>query len=583
MSTVAVAIAVAVLAVTTSRGDPIVAPSLPASFDGKAALTLTADLSEHYPSRVPGSPFDVAAADWLSSVLARSGLVTTVDAWSEPVLGLGRVELRNIAVVIPGTGRGAIVVAAHRDNDGSGAGANDNATGTAALIQLARAYATSGTTSARPKPLHTLVFLSTDAGAFGAAGAQRFVRTFPEPVLAAVVLDGLGGRGQPRLDIAGNGGRVGAPALIRTAIARVAEQVGTAPRLPGITRQIVDLGLPYAFGDQAPFLGARISAVRLTTADDTGRSEPVDGLDRVDPTRLAQLGAAAQNLLGSLDSSLELAQGASPKIVIGNRIMRGWAIELALISALLPFVVGVLDLIARSRRLGIALAPAFRSLRRRLGFAAWLGAVLWFTQVAGVLPTGGSGPLPPVARAVTAWPLASVGLTVGLGLIGWFVARRRLAPVRPPTDEEILAGYAAALAGLAAVAVGTAILQPLALLLLLPSLYTWLWLPLDMRGWKRDVLFATGFAGVVLVLVSIGGRFGLGTRTPLYLIELVTTGYVPWTRVAFVLAWSAVAGQLAALVAGRYAPYAEGAEHPPRGAIRETVRRIALAAQARRR
>jgi hypothetical protein len=583
MAGIAVAVAVLVLALTTSRGDPIAAPPLPASFDGKAALALTADLAGHYPSRVPGSPFDLAAADWMSSVLARSGLKTTVDTWHEHVPGLGDVELRNLSVVVPGPGTGAIVVVAHRDNNGAGAGANDNASGTAALIQLARGYATAGTTSARPKPLHTLVFLSTDAGAFGSAGARRFVDTFGEPVLAAIVLDGLAGRSPPRLDIAGNDAQVTSPALIRTAIARVVEQIGKSPKLPGVARQIVDLGLPFALGDQAPFLGARISAARLTTADDTGRSDSIDSLNRLAPARLARLGAAAQNLLGSLDSGLELARGSSSKIVIGNRIVRGWALELALVAALFPFLVGVIDLIARCRRLGIALAPAFRSLRRRLGFCAWLGAVLWLATAVGLLPSGGDGPLPPTAQAAARWPVAGGVLVIGLGLVGWFVARRRLAPVRAASDEEVLAGYGTALAGLAVVAVATAVLHPLALLFLVPSLYAWLWLPFDLPGWRRDVLFAAGFAGAVLVIVSIGSRFGLGARTPLYLVELVTTGYIPWTRAALVLAWIAVAGQLAALVVGRYAPYAHGAARPPRGAIRETVRRTVLAAQARRR
>ena len=355
--------AVAVLALTTSRGNPIAAPALPASFDGAAAWSLTSQLAGRFPNRTPGSPYDGDAARWISTTLAQYGLKTEDDSWSERVSGLGRVELHNLAVVVPGAGKGVIAIVAHRDNNGLGAGANDNATGTAALIQLARAYATVGTTSTRPKPLHTLVFLSTDGGAYGSVGARHFASTsrFRDDLLAAIVLDGLGGRGSPRLDISGDDGRVPSPTLIRTAVARIVEQTGRAPRLPGTLRQLVDLGLPFAFGDQAPFLGRRISAIRLTTADDTGKSDLVDGLDHVAPGRLSRLGAASQNLLGSLDAGLELAQGSSPKLALGNRIVRGWALELVLVAALLPFALGVLDLIARCRRLSIALVPAFRS------------------------------------------------------------------------------------------------------------------------------------------------------------------------------------------------------------------------------
>jgi hypothetical protein len=49
-----------------------------------------------------------------------------------------------------------------------------------------------------------------------------------------------------------------------------------------------------------------------------------------------------------------------------------------------------------------------------------------------------------------------------------------------------------------------------------------------------------------------------------------------------VLAWAAAAGQLAALVAGRYAPYPSAAERPPRGLVRESVRRLVLARRRHR-
>jgi len=48
------------------------------------------------------------------------------------------------------------------------------------------------------------------------------------------------------------------------------------------------------------------------------------------------------------------------------------------------------------------------------------------------------------------------------------------------------------------------------------------------------------------------------------------------------LAWAASAGQLLALAGKRYAPYPSAAERPPRGPIRETIRRIVLARRRRR-
>ena len=576
----------AIVAFTVSRPGPLPAPTLPPSFDATAAISLATELAGKYPSRVPGSTGDDRAARWFEQTLAQYGLATESETWRQQLPGLGEVELRNVAVVVKGSARGAIVFAAHRDTSGLGTGANDNATGTAALIQLARAYATVGTAQTKPRPLHTLVFLSNDAGAWGGLGAYHFAThsRFRRDLLAVVTLDGLGGADPPRIDIGGDGGRSPAPALVRTAVARVREQIGDAPRLPGPLRQLVDLGVPFAFGDQAPFLGRHASALRLTTADDTGRSDATDRPARLDRTRLAHLGAAAQNLLASLDSAGELAQGTAPIVDVHGRVVLGWAIALVLIALLLPFLAAVIDLFVRARRHEAPLAPAFRALRRRLGFWASLGGLVWLGSAVGMLPGGPARPLPPHGPAATDWPVTGLTVLVGGGIVAWFIARRRLVPRRPASHAEELAGYTAALVGLGALGVFVAIAHPLALLFLVPSLYLWLWLP-QMSGHSRlrDVLFGGGLAGALLVVISVGDRFQLGVRTPLYLLELVSVGYVPWTTLVLVLVWAAIASQLAALTVGRYGPYAGGLRRPPRGPLREGVRRAVLAAQSRRR
>ena len=50
----------------------------------------------------------------------------------------------NLVAEKPGLSHKTIVVLAHRDDERLGPGANDNASGTAALIELARAYAPAG-------------------------------------------------------------------------------------------------------------------------------------------------------------------------------------------------------------------------------------------------------------------------------------------------------------------------------------------------------------------------------------------------------------------------------------------------------
>ncbi len=128
----------------------------------------------------------------------------------------------------------------------------------------------------------------------------------------------------------------------------------------------------------------------------------------------------------------------------------------------------------------------------------------------------------------------------------------------PPTPDEVLAGYAVALLALGAVAIATAVISPYGLLFVVPSLYAWLWLPQVERrsGWARDVLYGIGLAGPALALVVIGTQLGLGLDTPMYLLSLMTLGFIPWPTVLVLIGWGAVAAQLGALAAGRYGPVA---------------------------
>jgi hypothetical protein len=576
------------LAFTVGRPGPLAAPALPPSFDAETAVTLAGELARDHSERIPGTSTADGAAQWFLDKLALYGLEAVRDDWTANVPDLGNVRLTNLSVVIPGSTPETIVFVAHRDTSGRGPGANDNASGTAALIELARAYAATGTAEPRARPQHTLVFLSTDGGAFGGIGAARFAERsrFRDRILAVVVLDGLGGPRPARLELAGDTPRSPAPPLVQTASARTAEQAGREPERPGLLRQLVDLALPFGYGEQGAFLGAGISAFRLTTADDSGAGEESDVPARLNQTRFVQLGRAAQSLLDSLDGGVELAQGTAPQIALSDRFARGWALALTLVAAVVPFAAGVVDLLARARRRRLPLLPAVRSLRSRLGAWLWAGAVLWLATVIGILPDGVSRPLPPSGAAATDWPLAAATVLGLVATAGWWVARGRLLPLRQPTAEEELAGYTVCLSALAGVAVATAIVNPFALVFVLPSLYSWLWLPqvhAAGRGWPRDVLFGIGLAGPVLALVSLESRFGLGLDVFLYLAGLVSVGYVSWTSVVLVLCWAAVATQVGTLAAGRYGAYAGGLASPPRGAVRNGVRRLVLAAQTRRR
>jgi peptidase M28-like protein len=537
---------------TTSRTGPLPAPALPPAFSAVSATQLTTELARDYPNRVPGSVGAARAEQWYGDTLALYGLTATADRWQEDVGGLGRKELVNLVTVIPGVVDDTIVVIAHRDNTGVSGGANDNASGTAALVELLRGYASTGTASRRLEPSHTLVFVSSDGGAFGALGAARFAAgPLARRAVAVLSLDGIAGSAKPRLELAGPVARSPAPSLVRTVTVRVGEQVGQAPAGPGLLTQLVDLGLPFGYGEQAPFLDAGRSAVRLSTAPNA-EDEAGDEPDRLDAQRLGQLGRAAESTLASLDGAIQLSGRSAAFVYLGDRVARGWAIELLFLTALVPFAVAVIDLLVRALRRGTRLRGAWRDVRRRCGFALVVGGLVFLGALTGLFPSGGPIPPPADAPPVDSWPVAGLLLLAVAGA-ALAVRYRRLAAARTVAESDEVAGFTVAFATLGAISVVVAIANPFALVFLLPSLYTWLWLPSlrDRPGWTTDLLFGLGLAGPVLAIVVLASQLGLGLRTLLYAVGLATSGTTPWVLALCALLWAAVATHVAAIVSAR--------------------------------
>ena len=347
-----VLVAFVVLAFGVTRPTSLAKPPLPGSFDTASAVALANDLSSQYPDRRPGSAGAIGAWSWFGDQLPQQvyGLATRTSSWYERIPGLGRVQLRNVVAVAPGQSKEVIVVMAHRDDIGTGPGANDNASGTAALIELARAYAQPP--AAQVASPRTIVFLSTDGGAFGGLGAAHFVKHSPyrNRIVAVVDLDAIAGHGSPSIEIAGDSPHSPNATLVATTIARIAEQTGAAPRHASVFGQLIDLAFPYTLYEQGPFVAAGIPAVAITTGGDRPPPAFDDRASALDQTRLGHLGAAAQQLVGSLDQGLAFAPSVASYVWVGGRIVRGWAIELVLVALLVPVAVAIVDLYALCRR-----------------------------------------------------------------------------------------------------------------------------------------------------------------------------------------------------------------------------------------
>jgi hypothetical protein len=582
-----VGIPLLIAAFTVARPAPLRPPALPPAFEVDSAAADARDFAHEFPNRFPGSPGGREAATRVAQRFEELALPTQIDRFHVEIPGEGRRELQNVVARRPGQSNQAIVVMAHRDNSGAGPGANDNASGTAAMLELARSYAAPAAPPRPPSPNHTIVFLSTDGGAFGALGADRFARspTWRDRVVAVVNLDAIAGRGPARIEIAGDRSRAADAALVRTAAARILEQTGREPARPSALGQILDLAFPFSLYEHAPFVGRGIPALTLTTAGTRPPPAFGDSPERLDGRRLGEVGRSAQALLGSLDEEVELAQGTSSYVYLGARSVRGWAIVFILCAALLPCLAAVVDLFARLRRRHIRLTPALRSLRTRLAFWLFVGVLFELFALLGIWGSGAARPLSPEDSPATRWPIVALGVFTCFLVVVWFVARTRLVPRRHVTAEEELAGHTAALLALGVVSLLVVATNPYALIFVLPSLHAWIWLPQLSRApvALRVTALVAGAIGPLLLVGSFAVRLDLGLDAPWYLAELAALGYVPLASVLLGCAWLAVAGQLTALTAGRYAPYPDASERPPVSPLRVVGRRIALAAGERRR
>jgi hypothetical protein len=577
----------ALLALLFSISTPgvLARPQIDPLFDPASAAIVAGQLSSDFPARIPGSDEAAAAAQWYEQTVAAIGIRTETQIWREDLPDLGDVVLRNVVAIVRGRSEETVLVVAHRDNRGAGGQLGDNVSGTAALAELARSFSPQGAGTA-PVPQRTLVLVSTDAGAFGSAGAAHFARTSPhaEQALVALVLDGIGGSGQPRIAIAADRPASPSRALVSTVAARIADQTGAPPELPSVLEQLVSLGIPLGAGEQAPFIARGIAALTLTTRESGEPSVPVgDPNAPLAQERLGDLGRAAEAVLSSVDASVGRSFRTPDTIFFGDRVASGWAFRLTLVVLVAPFAIGVVDLLARARRRKLAFRPAIRALRARLLLWSYGALLLWIGALMGILPTGSALALPPYSESVVDRSTAGLLLLVLAFAAGWLLARRPLVPMFSPSVAERLGGFAVALAWLVLVAVAAAVAKPYALVFLLPSLYAWLWLPLQTWRPATVALYGLGLTGPALGLAVLGNELGLGPLdTAFYVAGLVTVGYVSVPTVLLAVAWAGAAAQLGALALGRYGVYAGGAEPPPPGMIRGTVGAVARGARRRR-
>lgn len=566
-------IPVLIVAFSVARQQTLAVPSLTSSFDRDAVVqTMDDELAPNNPDRSPGSASSEALRNWIVDQFEGLGLNTTVDQFEARIPGLGKVGMSNVSATVRGRSATEIVILAHRDNSGLGPGPNDNASGTAAMLELARAYQHQQRNVSPPKPAHTLVFLSTDGGAFGAIGAARFAKlhSAEHRIAAVIVLDSIAGTGKPRVIFNGDTTSLPPPVLVATASQILSDQPNAVVTHTSPLDQLLDLAFPFSLYEQAPFVARDIPAVTITTAGDRYPNPLTDTVEQIETNRttkahLTQIGLATEQLLAALDQGAPepRASGAS-YIYLGGRFVHGWAIQLLLISLLIPALVAIVDLFARCRRRAIELRPALRSFIRRLGFWFSLLAFFWFFALVGFWPRGAGRPLSPDISAATSVPLGAFVTFAFITFAAWLISRDRLLPRKKTSPEQELAGYAFALLAVAGVSLAVAWFNSYALLFLIPPLHVWIWMPQirHHRPWAPLALLFTGLLGPLLIFWELAARLHLGLSVFWYVAALAAVGFLKLRFLIVATVLAAAAAQLAALSVGRYAPYPAASERP---------------------
>jgi MFS family permease len=569
-----VLIPVLIVAFSVARQQTLAVPSLSSSFDRDAVVqTMNYELAPDNPDRSPGAANSGALRNWIVGQFGDLGLTTKIDQFEARIPGLGKVSLSNISATVRGRSATEIIVLAHRDNSGQGPGVNDNASGTAAMLELARAYQNRPGPVSPPEPAHTLVFLSTDGGDFGAIGAARFAQrhSVEHRIAAVIVLDSIAGSGKPRVIFNGDTTSLPAPVLVATASQILSDQPGVVVTHTSPFHQLLDLAFPFSLYEQAPFVARGIPAVTLTTAGDrhpnplTDTVENFNANKKITKAHLTQIGLATEQLIAALDQGApEPRVSSASYIYLGGRFVHGWAIQLLLVACLVPALVAIVDLFARCRRREIELRPALRSFTRRLGFWFSLLAIFWFFALVGFWPRGAGRPLSPDSFSATSVSLAALVGFAFLTFGAWLISRDRLLPRKKTTPEQELAGYACALLAVAGASLAVAWFNSYALLFLIPPLHAWIWMPQirHHRPWASLALLVVGLLGPLLIFWELAARLNLGFSVFWYVAALAAVGFLKLRFLIVATVLAAAAAQLAALSVGRYAPYPAASERP---------------------
>jgi hypothetical protein len=554
------------------RPTPYTTTLAPDAFDGTRAFAEARSLAARYPQRRPGSAGDEALAAQIGRTLrglgAAGGGFSVHVRHPEGQTIDGERSLSTILAVRPGsTEASPILILAHRDAAAGGSAAEMS--GTAALLEMARVFASRETK-------RTIVLASTSGGSGGSAGAAALAESLSTaavhgPFDAAIVLGDLAAaRLRNPVVVPYSDGLGSAPlALQRTVADAITREAGSNPGAPSTLGQLAHLMFPLAVGEQGVLDAQGLPAVLVQASGERGPSagEPLSA------ERMEGLGRGVLSAVDALDTAPDVSRAMDTGVPLNNKTLPAWALRLLLGALLLPPLFAGVDGLARARR---------RKLRMGRGTLWTLSCALpflcaavfcWLLGATGIIAAAPSIPVPKGAipldgRAVTA--LVAVLLTFALSWLLWAsVLRRAGLPRRPEGDGAGLA-IVLILAGLGVVVwIG----NPYTALLLIGAMHLWLLLASPELRPPRPAALALVLLGVVplaLLVAFYAHQLGLGpVELAWSAVLMVAGGHV---GLGSALLWSLALGCLAAALRLAGQPPAQALDAGPSEGVEITIR-----------
>jgi hypothetical protein len=540
---IAFALAIAAFSLT-SRPRALSARLAPDAFQGSRALGDLQSLATAFPDRRPGSRGDEELAARVAHALeglggtAGGGFTVQTRRFSGQTIA-GRRTMTTVVAQRPGsTNATPVVILAHRD--AAGRGSEAELSGTAALLELARVFASRETR-------RTIVLVSTSGGSGGAAGAADFARGGRGPFEAAIVLGNVAGIHEARPFVVPFSGGYGSASLQlqRTLADAFSREAGANPGAPSAIGALAQLTFPLTVGEQGPLNAAGIPSVLLQLSGERAPSPH----EQVSRERMEGSGRAVLSAVDALDAAPDISSTMETGVLLQRKSLPAWAVRLIGAMLLLGPLIAVVDGLARMRRRGF---PVARWCLWTLSCALPFFACALFAHLLGalgILSAAPSSPVLPSALPLDAGAAAALVVVALVFVLAWLQWRALVVRLGWGASPDPQAAGLAMLLVLLPLSLVVWALDPYTALLVIPALHLWLLLAspeLRPRPLGALALVALGLAPLLLLAFFYAHHLGVGPiDAPWMALLLVAGGHV---GVLAAVLWSVALGCAAAAV-----------------------------------